>query len=626
MRTAIRRAAAIGSVTLLIACAPPRALRIDDALASMARPELVAADSMRDFDRLAEASERLSDAVSQAPVDSDDLETIMVVGSRIEATDLITNNQVGGIDEGDIVKKSGDFLIVLRAGVLRVITTRIGASDTLAQVDRLALIEPVDDDIWYDELLVHGEIVLVLGFNYVEDVSELFVLSLSPEGKLARRQRLRIRSDDYYSSNNYGTRLVDDDLLLFMNVALDKREGNRWPTWSADGSAWTSLIQPDEVFLPIVPMFAPHVHVVVRCPVRGLVEGRFNCQSTGVVASGSPELYVTDRYAYIATTEWDEEAFHSEAMSSAFGPGYAYGDLVSKRHTVIYRIPVISAGPPTAARVEGVSGDQFSFREIGDSLFAATTQSLDESSAVVALSRIEAGDFGSSARKQLTTVARVEVPFHDPTMRIEPERLYIGRHRYSFREESDQEGGPSTVYALPLSGGPPTTLALSHSSDRFESVFDRLIVSGMARGRWLLSTIDRGGARLSSSLDVDGYSSSDDRSHAFNATRLSTGEVVFGLPGVERSGFDRIGDTTDHEVVSDLLFFRSEGASVARAGELVMTDSSPPTDCEDACDDWYGNARLFFVGDRVFGLSGDRLKEGRFERGMIREVRAAKLD
>lgn len=60
------------------------------------------------------------------------LEHIEVTGSRISNSDLITNNQEAGIDEGGIVKKLGNYLLVLRSGTLYSIALREGGRDCSA--------------------------------------------------------------------------------------------------------------------------------------------------------------------------------------------------------------------------------------------------------------------------------------------------------------------------------------------------------------------------------------------------------------------------------------------------------------------------------------------------------------
>src|SRR5436309_14985041 len=76
----------------------------------------------------------------------------------------ITNTQEAGVDEGGIVKLHGDHLVILRRG--RLFTVAIGGDDLqpIAAVDAFGPgIDP--RGTWYDELLVSGDKVVVIGFS-----------------------------------------------------------------------------------------------------------------------------------------------------------------------------------------------------------------------------------------------------------------------------------------------------------------------------------------------------------------------------------------------------------------------------------------------------------------------------
>ena len=85
---------------------------------------------------------------------------LMAPGALMDASDAesITNVQTQGVDEGDIVKKHGDHLIVLRRG--RLFTIRIG-DDSLRPVSTVNAYAPDadPDGTWYDEMLVSDDTV-----------------------------------------------------------------------------------------------------------------------------------------------------------------------------------------------------------------------------------------------------------------------------------------------------------------------------------------------------------------------------------------------------------------------------------------------------------------------------------
>jgi len=186
----------------------------------------------------------------------EELDRIQVTGSRIAPEDVITNVQTPGVDEGGIVKRMGDVLIVLRGEHLYTVllgddqgeTLRLAESYRLSEGDR-------KDSIWYDELLAFEGGLLVLSFDFDQHLTELHVFALSIAGELESRGRIQIQSDDYYSGSNYGMRLKDNNLLLSASVDLGSGSSSTWPMWRAhddqDSSKWQPLIEPEEVLLPL---------------------------------------------------------------------------------------------------------------------------------------------------------------------------------------------------------------------------------------------------------------------------------------------------------------------------------------------------------------------------------------
>src|SRR5205085_12446592 len=75
------------------------------------------------------------------------------------AVDGITNVQTVGVDEGGIVKKAGDYLVVLRRGRL----FSIRANDKGMQ--SISTVNAYGPDVngagaWYDEMLISGETIV----------------------------------------------------------------------------------------------------------------------------------------------------------------------------------------------------------------------------------------------------------------------------------------------------------------------------------------------------------------------------------------------------------------------------------------------------------------------------------
>ena len=97
----------------------------------------------------------------------------------------ITNNQELGVDEGDIVKAAEDHFIVLRRGRLFAVKHTDGATTTLVAVSQIdASPAGFQGGTWYDEILVRGDRVILIGYSYQLSAAEIGLFRLSPYGQL----------------------------------------------------------------------------------------------------------------------------------------------------------------------------------------------------------------------------------------------------------------------------------------------------------------------------------------------------------------------------------------------------------------------------------------------------------
>jgi hypothetical protein len=107
---------------------------------------------------------------------------MVVTGSRA-SSDKITNTQEADVDEGGIVKKRGDLLVILRRG--RLFTVSI-AGGQMRPVDHINAFPPgiTGGGDWYDEMLISGDRVIVIGYSYARGGTEVNRFRLSPDGRL----------------------------------------------------------------------------------------------------------------------------------------------------------------------------------------------------------------------------------------------------------------------------------------------------------------------------------------------------------------------------------------------------------------------------------------------------------
>src|SRR6185369_11809973 len=108
------------------------------------------------------------------------------VSSSVSSDESVTNTQVEGVDEGGIVKVYGDYLVLLRRG--RLFTVRIG-DDALKPVSAVDAFGPDIDprESWYDEMLISGNTVVVIGYSYDRQGTEVGLFNIDAYGHLSYR-------------------------------------------------------------------------------------------------------------------------------------------------------------------------------------------------------------------------------------------------------------------------------------------------------------------------------------------------------------------------------------------------------------------------------------------------------
>ena len=156
-------------------------------------------DLRRYLRRLGEAQRRRAAANA-----GDNGQEVVVTGSALPS---ITNNQEAGVEEGGIVKLSGDILVVLRRGRLFTISL---AGGVMRRVDMINAFPPGVDGQgdWYDEMLVSGDWVVVVGYSYARGGTEIGRFRMDRQGRLRFQDAYHLRSNDYYSTRNYASRLI----------------------------------------------------------------------------------------------------------------------------------------------------------------------------------------------------------------------------------------------------------------------------------------------------------------------------------------------------------------------------------------------------------------------------------
>lgn len=562
-------------------------------------------------------------------------ERVVVTAQAASAVPSITNNQEANVDEGDIVKTFDRFLIVLQDGRLFSIDTGTVAS-SLTFVDRIDVYRDPEIFTWYDELLIDDNVIVVIGYSYEQDASELAIFEIDENGIFDHRVTYYIRSDDYYSGENYASRLVDGNLVLYTPMYVldyipdEELEFPRVRHWTEEAgySAWRPLFSAEDIYRPILLSMDPAVHTVTVCPIS--LEQDWECDSTGFIGPWDRELYVTADYAYL----WN---------SSSFYDWYSWRDFEDCSDTnlsladdptpaALYRVPLTGdRREATAVLTAGVPGDQFSLDARDDEFLALLhwTRYCDWSSRISPMRylRFPSDAFATDVR---------ELPprsYHDmPTPtgngirnRFAEDYLVYSGSQGSWMAYGDGENEYTSTELIVVPIHNPDRLhaiPLAHSAERVELFGDNIVVNGYQFNTGLsISTLDLRGnePHVADQTYLDRVLESEGRSHAFNYLAETDGSGVMGFPTLfkepeVRRFWDRPSNVHFLQVDSNL--------GILPSGYLEAYDDAedPSYSCEVSCIDWYGNARPIFFRDRIFALSGTELVEGRFIGTQISEI------
>jgi hypothetical protein len=529
--------------------------------------------------------------------------------------DSVTNVQHAGVDEGGIVKVHGDHLVILRRG--RLFTVAIGDRELRPVAMADAFGPGVDPGgAWYDEMLIAGDDIAVIGYSYARGGTEVGVFRISAAGELAYRGTWHLRSNDYYSSRNYASRLVGSRLVLYSPLVL-----NPWDPYAAFPAVrrWrpgatpadfkriapaTRIYRADE---PLDPFAGVALHSVSICD---LARPELDCASTAVLAPAGRVFYVSPNAVFVWTT------------AGRRGPD------ASRPASAVFRIPLDGAAP-SALKVAGSPIDQFSFLEDaggmlnvlvrshgrGDGMWAAETNAGD-----LALLRVPLASFSDGRESAPANAYR-------PLPRAEGRALqsrYVGPYLLYGAGTGWRRPQPATeglAYAVRYADGVTFALPLAHAVDRIEALGQNAVVVG-SDGRDLHFT----GVRLGrAAVTAPRYTRRDaaqgeTRSHGFFYKPDGEADGVLGLPVI--GGNDPSGRQLRHASAA-ILYLRNADLAF---GELGTLDSRPGAaeradGCRASCVDWYGNSRPLFLRGRVFALMGYEIVEGRLDARRITETR-----
>ncbi|MFG0265100.1 MAG: beta-propeller domain-containing protein, partial [Rhodopirellula sp. JB055] len=143
-----------------------------------------------------------------------------------------TNNQVGGIEEADLIKTDGRYLYIVRDREI-----------TIANADPadLKVISKVDCDSGVSEIYIYEDKLVIINgnsrFEYLQgNAGERYILDLLFNGAFVRSTNVKVYdienrakpvliSDNDYEGRYLSSRMIDDDVYIVANAAVQLNVG-----------------------------------------------------------------------------------------------------------------------------------------------------------------------------------------------------------------------------------------------------------------------------------------------------------------------------------------------------------------------------------------------------------------
>ncbi len=604
------------------------------------------------------------------PEDSQD---IVLTASKVNTAPAatattITNVQSIGVDEGDIVKQIGDYLLVLQDG--RIFAINIKTMKVTDRKDVYRALPPgtkkkwywesdFEGADWYDEMLVRDQHILIAAYDYEQQASELSVFMLDQKsGKIMRRGVFLISSDDYYSATNYATRIVGDRLVFYTPYSLDRIEDvqdrpviRRWVPQAAresEAAKGKPMLDPRSIYKPVLRTAEPTVHSVSVCPLGDYETSKtLDCKTTAFVGPAAAQMFVSPNNVYLWNAPTDDlwNANRKECHPDwDWDNPYPAMPRAKRRDVLpgaVYRLGIRS-GDVGVIGVNGIPFDQFSMEERNGRFMALADwrtircEGAEYAPAEVSFLSVSESEFGG----QFAAVANHSfTPVPAPGKRYVENRFAGDWLVYGARAERratppDPEDGLQDVIAVAVpvrNPGKATQIAVPHNIIRAERVGDDIMLNGYRDQAGLNMTLiglGKKDAAVRSTLFLEKRYESEGRSHAFNSMVDSDGSGLVGVPTV--TGDNEGGYWAWRSEASDISFAtKSANGTLADAGALMALpqDAIKPNEsysCDVSCIDWYGNSRPIFTGGRIFGLMGTALVEAKISNGRVGEV--ARID
>jgi hypothetical protein len=577
--------------------------------------------------RKAQRSRQAANPPAPAPAASPADGVAAAPAQEKSADESITNTQEAGVDEGGIVKVYGDMLVILRRGRLFTVSTARGDLRPIDSIDAYPPGAEARGD-WYDEMLISGNRVIVIGYSYSRGGTEINRFRIGNGGGLSFEDAYHLKSNDYYSSRNYASRLIGSQLIVYSPLyvpygveSLDWLPGVR--KWSGNPrEGFTRIVSAREIYVPRQVLDdedadVSAIHTVTTCDLAAPV---LRCRGVSVLGPSGRTFYVSGNAVYVWATAsrwWRNNDDEDRRAPSS----------------MLFRMPLYG-GAPSAIGVRGGPTDQFSFREDwregvlnvlvrsnggGDAMWRG-----EFSSGAVALLRLPLTSFSDGTEEAPWGRYR---PLPRPSQNSYTfQNRFVGD--YVLYGSGNSWGRPqdrqSSLVLTPVRGGPVTQMPLTHNIDRIEAMGRDAVVVGADSSDLHFQAIElTSGWKpvMGDRYTLERAAQGETRSHAFffkpESQDMTDGVLALPVARAARPAYRQLVESS-----AAVIFLRRAQRQFAPLGELGAHEDGVKDDaCKASCADWYGNARPIFLRGRTFALMGYEIVEGEVDRNSIRETR-----
>lgn len=543
-------------------------------------------------------------------------------------TESITNVQEVGVDEGGIVKVYRNFFIVLRRGRLfciRIEQDGRPALEPVCQVD--AYPEGFSQSGWYDEMLLYRNKIIVIGYNYTVEATQIGIFELRDDGNIKHLSTYFIDTNDYYSSRNYTGRLIGNKLVFYMPYYLftyrDSKDQYRKTARLPQMRKWVraneltpgqDILSPTRIYKPLQATINPTLHIIAMC---NLDSENFDCSAYAILGPYSRNFYVSPQAIYLWVSPESGEDTYLQVSTQG---------QRRRQPSHVYRLALDDSGFKVL-KAYGAPTDQFSFKEDPDGYFNVLLREAGGGDAMwnpevnqgkMALLRTSLANFTSvPGEVNFTDYTAVPVPKgYNLQNKFIGAYLLYGTGSTWYEDPSNERSVYLKKYKTQAEA---VKLELKHSVDRIEAMGSSAVVVGGEKNALLFSAVELGDEnRVQDVYTIPQAVQGELRSHGFFYKDYDI-DGVLGLPIRKQGQSYQHLFTESSEIV--FLRFKSE-KKFAQLGSLVSSPLSKQNDdCRFSCVDWYGNSRPIFYKNRIFALMGYEFVEGILGDADIKELR-----